>query len=43
MVRERFAGEVESLKMVFGSRVAHLEDADPYGDPAWLAVEYVPG
>ena len=42
-VRERFAAEVESLKMVYGSRVARLEDADPLGDPAWLAVEYVPG
>lgn len=42
-VRERFAAEVESLRLVFGSRVARLEDADPYGDPAWLAVEYVPG
>jgi hypothetical protein len=42
-VRERFAGEVESLKTVFGSRVARLEDADPFGDPAWLAVTYVPG
>lgn len=43
MVRERFASEVESLKLVFGSRVARLEDADPFGDPAWLAVEYIPG
>ncbi|MEV4817617.1 serine/threonine-protein kinase [Micromonospora sp. WMMA1976] len=42
-VRERFAAEVESLKLVFGSRVARLEDADPFADPAWLAVEYVPG
>ncbi|MFF4811007.1 serine/threonine-protein kinase [Micromonospora chersina] len=42
-VRERFAAEVESLKLVFGSRVARFEDADPYADPAWLAVEYVPG
>ncbi|MFI7515711.1 serine/threonine-protein kinase [Micromonospora echinofusca] len=42
-IRERFAGEVSSLKLVFGSRVARLEDADPTGDPAWLAVEYVPG
>ncbi|MEV1288736.1 serine/threonine-protein kinase [Micromonospora sp. NPDC049679] len=42
-VRERFAKEVESLKLVYGSRVACLEDADAYGDPAWLAVEYVPG
>lgn len=43
MIRERFAGEVENLKMIFGSRVARLEDADPFGDPAWLAVEYIPG
>jgi eukaryotic-like serine/threonine-protein kinase len=42
-VRERFAAEVDSLKLVFGSRVARLEGADPYADPAWLAVEYVPG
>ena len=42
-IRERFAAEVESLKLVFGSRVARLEDADTNGDPAWLAVEYVPG
>ncbi|MEH0972797.1 serine/threonine-protein kinase [Micromonospora sp. CPCC 205546] len=42
-MRERFAAEVESLKLVFGSRVARLEDADTTGDPAWLAVEYVPG
>ncbi|KXK60348.1 serine/threonine protein kinase [Micromonospora rosaria] len=42
-VRERFAAEVDSLRLVFGSRVARLEDADPYADPAWLAVEYVPG
>ncbi|WP_341715816.1 serine/threonine-protein kinase [Micromonospora sp. FIMYZ51] len=42
-IRDRFAAEVESLKLVFGSRVARLEDADATGDPAWLAVEYVPG
>jgi serine/threonine protein kinase len=42
-VRERFAAEVENLKLIYGSRVARFEDADPYGDPAWLAVEYVPG
>ncbi|WP_204002327.1 serine/threonine-protein kinase [Micromonospora lutea] len=42
-IRERFAAEVESLKLVYGSRVARLEDADATGDPAWLAVEYVPG
>ncbi|GAB4106560.1 hypothetical protein GCM10028790_55790 [Micromonospora taraxaci] len=42
-VRERFAVEVDSLKLVFGSRVARLEGADAYANPAWLAVEYVPG
>ncbi|SCF08840.1 Serine/threonine protein kinase [Micromonospora haikouensis] len=42
-VRERFAAEVESLKLVYGSRIARIEDADPYADPAWLAVEYVAG
>ncbi|MFY1690598.1 serine/threonine-protein kinase [Plantactinospora sp. WMMB782] len=42
-VRRRFAAEVESLRVVWGSRVARLEGADPLGDPAWLAVEYVPG
>jgi serine/threonine protein kinase len=42
-VRDRFAAEVESLKLVYGSRVARFEDADVYADPAWLAVEYVPG
>jgi serine/threonine protein kinase len=42
-IRERFAAEVENLKLIYGSRVARFEDADPYGDPAWLAVEYVPG
>ncbi|MFE9959164.1 serine/threonine-protein kinase [Micromonospora sp. NPDC005299] len=42
-VRDRFAAEVDSLKLIFGSRVARLEDADPFANPAWLAVEYVPG
>ncbi|MCZ7422948.1 serine/threonine-protein kinase [Verrucosispora sp. WMMA2121] len=42
-MQERFAAEVESLKLVYGSRVARLENADPFGDPAWLATEYVPG
>ena len=42
-MQERFAAEVDSLKLVYGSRVARLENADPYGDPAWLAVEYIPG
>ncbi|WP_245724634.1 serine/threonine-protein kinase [Micromonospora citrea] len=42
-LRRRFATEIENLRLVYGSRVARLEDADPLGDPAWLAVEYVPG
>ncbi|MCO8271800.1 serine/threonine protein kinase [Actinoplanes sp. TRM 88003] len=42
-MKQRFASEVESLKTVFGSRVARLEDADPYAEPPWLAVEYVDG
>ncbi len=41
--RQRFAGEVDSLRMVFGSRVARFEGADLEHDPPWLAVEYVPG
>lgn len=43
MIRARFAGEVDSLRMVFGSRVARFEGADLEHDPPWLAVEYVPG
>lgn len=42
-LRRRFATEIENLRRVYGSRVARLEDADPLGDPAWLAVQYVPG
>lgn len=42
-VRQRFAAEVENLRLVFGTRVARFEGADPFGEPAWLAVEYVPG
>ncbi|WP_238010344.1 serine/threonine-protein kinase [Dactylosporangium sp. AC04546] len=42
-IRDRFASELESLKLVYGSRVARLENADLSADPAWLAVEYIPG
>src|SRR5262249_5017956 len=42
-VRDRFASDVERLKLVYGSRVARLENADLSGEPAWLAVEYIPG
>jgi len=42
-VRQRFAAEVDSLKMVYGARVARFEGADLDAEPAWLATEYVPG
>jgi eukaryotic-like serine/threonine-protein kinase len=42
-IQQRFADEVESLKTVFGSRVARLENADPYAEPPWLAVEFIEG
>src|SRR6266511_2231969 len=42
-VRQRFAAEVGSLKMVYGARVARFEGADLDAEPAWLATEYVPG
>ncbi|MEU0559372.1 serine/threonine-protein kinase [Dactylosporangium sp. NPDC006015] len=42
-IRDRFASELESLKLVYGSRVARLENADLTADPAWLAIEYIPG
>jgi eukaryotic-like serine/threonine-protein kinase len=42
-IQQRFADEVDSLKTVFGTRVARLENADPYADPPWLATEFIPG
>jgi eukaryotic-like serine/threonine-protein kinase len=42
-IRDRFVSELESLKLIYGSRVARLENADVTGDPPWLAVEYIPG
>lgn len=42
-IQQRFADEVESLKTVFGTRVARLENANPYADPPWLATEFIPG
>lgn len=41
--RERFAKEVDMMKRVYGPRVASLRDADPDGDPPWLAMVFVPG
>ncbi|BBH71846.1 hypothetical protein ACTI_85310 [Actinoplanes sp. OR16] len=42
-IKQRFASEIENLQTVFGSRVARLENADPYADPPWLATEFIPG
>ncbi|BAL91246.1 putative serine/threonine protein kinase [Actinoplanes missouriensis 431] len=42
-IKQRFASEIENLRTIFGSRVARLENADPYADPPWLATEFVPG
>jgi eukaryotic-like serine/threonine-protein kinase len=42
-VRTRFMGEVDHLRMAFGSRVARFEGADLNADPPWLAVEYIRG
>ncbi len=42
-MRDRFMGEVDTLRMTFGSRVARFEGADLHADPPWLAIEYKPG
>jgi eukaryotic-like serine/threonine-protein kinase len=34
-MRQRFAGEVDNIRMVFGSWVARFEDADLESDPPW--------
>ncbi|MFF8615319.1 PQQ-binding-like beta-propeller repeat protein [Streptomyces sp. NPDC015350] len=41
--RLRFAREVEAARRVTGFCTAAVVDADPSGNPAWLATEYVPG
>ncbi|MFF3390015.1 PQQ-binding-like beta-propeller repeat protein [Streptomyces sp. NPDC002669] len=41
--RRRFAREVEAARRVTGFCTAAVVDADPSGNPAWLATEYVPG
>lgn len=41
--RERFAREVEAARTVGGAFTAAVVEADPYGDPPWLATVYVPG
>lgn len=41
--RARFRREVEAARRVQGSCVACLLDADPDGEPPWMASEYVDG
>ncbi|WP_432099541.1 serine/threonine-protein kinase [Streptomyces sp. WAC 04229] len=41
--RLRFVREVAAARRVTGFFTAAVVDADPEGDPAWLATEYVPG
>ncbi|GAA1963722.1 serine/threonine-protein kinase [Catenulispora subtropica] len=41
--RERFRREVTAMRQVSGFFTAPVVDADPDGDPAWLATAYVPG
>lgn len=41
--RERFAREVELVKAVLPFCTARVLDADPAGDPPWIATEYVEG
>ncbi|MFG2516547.1 PQQ-binding-like beta-propeller repeat protein [Streptomyces sp. NPDC048584] len=41
--RRRFVREVAAARRVTGFFTAAVVDADPEGNPAWLATEYVPG
>ncbi|MDD9377187.1 protein kinase [Streptomyces sp. ZAF1911] len=41
--RRRFAREVAAARRVNGVFTAAVVDADPEGDPPWLATAYVPG
>ncbi|WP_051301361.1 protein kinase domain-containing protein [Actinomadura rifamycini] len=41
--RGRFVREVRAARRVTGLFTAAVVDADPDGDPPWLATEYVPG
>jgi serine/threonine protein kinase len=41
--RQRFGREVAAARRVGGTFTAGVVDADPEGDPAWLATAYVPG
>ncbi len=41
--RARFRREVAAARKVSGAFTASVVDADPDGDPPWLATQYVPG
>ncbi|MEY9859216.1 serine/threonine protein kinase [Catenulispora sp. GAS73] len=41
--RQRFRREVTAMRQVSGFFTAPVVDADPDGDPAWLATAFVPG
>ncbi|MDJ1132300.1 N-acetylglucosamine/diacetylchitobiose ABC transporter substrate-binding protein [Streptomyces iconiensis] len=41
--RRRFAREVAAARLVGGPFVAPVVDAEPDGDPPWMATAYVPG
>ncbi|MFF9033874.1 PQQ-binding-like beta-propeller repeat protein [Streptomyces sp. NPDC014892] len=41
--RQRFAREAEAARAVSGAFTAAVVDADPYGDPPWLATVHVAG
>lgn len=41
--RRRFAREVAAARAVSGAHTAPVVDADPDGDPPWLATAYIPG
>ncbi|MFC4561351.1 serine/threonine-protein kinase [Nocardiopsis mangrovi] len=41
--RVRFAREVDAARRVGGFHTAPVVDADPAGDPAWVATAYIPG
>ncbi|MGI5204877.1 serine/threonine-protein kinase [Spirillospora sp. CA-108201] len=41
--RRRFVREAEAARRVSGFFTAAVVDADPEGEPPWLATEYVPG
>jgi serine/threonine protein kinase len=41
--RRRFAREVDAARRVGGFHTAAVVDADPDGDPPWMATAYIPG